>query len=346
MSVARAYSNKALVFDAHGEPLDALKLADQPSFSEPLKAGHSRVRFLLAPINPSDINTVQGKYPLKPNVPGAVPGHEGVAEVLESAPADAGASAPFAPGDRVVLVEPCGGSWRSTAELSNTSLHKIPSTLPLTIAATLCINPPSAMEMLELFVPLQPGDSVVQNGGTSAVAMYVSQLARQKGVKVISVIRERPSWDDDVARLKALGADLVTTDDRLKDDLKASGLPAPALALNCVGGASAVALAKSLKSSGTMVTYGGMSLQPVSIPTSLFIFKDLKFAGYWLSGKAAAARGPAARREVLDRLVDLFLKGELTDLPHKTFKLQDWRAAMEESQQPRRPYKVLLDPQE
>jgi hypothetical protein len=37
---------------------------------------------LQAPINPSDINTIQGKYPLVPKLPGAVPGHEGVAQVL------------------------------------------------------------------------------------------------------------------------------------------------------------------------------------------------------------------------------------------------------------------------
>jgi trans-2-enoyl-CoA reductase len=34
-----------------------------------------------------------------------------------------------------------------------------------------------------------------------------------------------------------------------------------------------------------MVTYGGMSMQPVSIPTSLLIFKDLQFRGFWLSGR-------------------------------------------------------------
>ena len=36
---------------------------------------------------------------------------------------------------------------------------------------------------------------------------------------------------------------------------------------------------------GTMVTYGGMSLQPVTLPTSLFIFKDLTLRGFWLSGR-------------------------------------------------------------
>jgi hypothetical protein len=37
-----------------------------------------------APINPSDINTVQGKYPLVPKLPAAVPGHEGVAKVVQA----------------------------------------------------------------------------------------------------------------------------------------------------------------------------------------------------------------------------------------------------------------------
>lgn len=35
-----------------------------------------------SPINPSDVNTVQGKYPIGPPLPGGVPGHEGVAEVV------------------------------------------------------------------------------------------------------------------------------------------------------------------------------------------------------------------------------------------------------------------------
>lgn len=38
-----------------------------------------------APINPSDVNTVQGKYPLKPTLPG-VPGHEGLGQVTALGP--------------------------------------------------------------------------------------------------------------------------------------------------------------------------------------------------------------------------------------------------------------------
>jgi hypothetical protein len=38
-----------------------------------------------SPINPSDVNVVQGKYPLRPALPG-VPGNEGVGEVVTVGP--------------------------------------------------------------------------------------------------------------------------------------------------------------------------------------------------------------------------------------------------------------------
>lgn len=61
-------------------------------------------------------------------------------------------------------------------------------------------------------------------------------------------------------------------------------MPRPKLGLNCVGGASSTAVAKSLAPGSTIVTYGGMSMKPLTIPTSLLIFKDLTCKGFWLSG--------------------------------------------------------------
>lgn len=40
-----------------------------------------------------------------------------------------------------------------------------------------------------------------------------------------------------------------------------------------------------LRDGGTHVTYGGMSLRPVTMPASLLIFKDIAFKGFWLSGR-------------------------------------------------------------
>ena len=44
-------------------------------------------------------------------------------------------------------------------------------------------------------------------------------------------------------------------------------LPPVILALNGVGGSSSASLASMLTHGGTMVTYGGMSRKPVSVPT-------------------------------------------------------------------------------
>ena len=45
--------------------------------------------------------------------------------------------------------------------------------------------------MLEDFVDLQPGDVVVQNAANSAVGQYVVQLARDKGLHTVNVVRPR-----------------------------------------------------------------------------------------------------------------------------------------------------------
>jgi trans-2-enoyl-CoA reductase len=58
-----------------------------------------------------------------------------------------------------------------------------------------------------------------------------------------------------------------------------SDLPAPRLALNCIGGPTATEMARTLDKDGVFVTYGGMSKKPVQVPTSLFIFKNITFKG-------------------------------------------------------------------
>jgi hypothetical protein len=72
-------------------------------------------------------------------------------------------------GDWVVPLTSALGTWRDTGVWQAADWHKLPTGLPLSAAATLAINPPTALLMLEDVVPLQPGDVVVQNGATSGV---------------------------------------------------------------------------------------------------------------------------------------------------------------------------------
>jgi mitochondrial enoyl-[acyl-carrier protein] reductase / trans-2-enoyl-CoA reductase len=154
--------------------------------------------------------------------------------------------------------------------------HKVPADIRIEDAATASVNPATALSMLEKFEKLQPGDVVVQNGANSAVGKHVIQMCKHMNVHTVNVVRDRPDLSSLEEKLKALGADLVATPDTVREKLKTAGMQAPRLALNCVGGESATTLSKMLMPGGTLVTYGGMSMQPVSIPTPVLIFKDIK----------------------------------------------------------------------
>ena len=160
--------------------------------------------------------------------------------------------------------------------------HKVPSDVRLEDAATATINPATALSMLENFETLQPGDVVVQNGANSAVGKHVIQLCKHMGVKTVNVVRARPDMGPLEEHLKDLGADLVVTPETVREQARAKGWSAPKLALNCVGGEVATTMSKMLMPGGTIVTYGGMSMQPVSIPTPVLIFKNIKVCGYAL----------------------------------------------------------------
>ena len=90
-------------------------------------------------------------------------------------------------------------------------------------------------------------------------------------MKTINVVRNREDIADLKTRLGQLGATIVLTEEEAR--LAWRDLPRPRLAFNCVGGASGTELCKALAEGGVQVTYGGMSLKPVTAATSHLIFK-------------------------------------------------------------------------
>lgn len=55
------------------------------------------------------------------------------------------------------------------------------------------VNPCTAYRMLKDFVSLKAGDTVIQNGGNSAVGQMVIQLCKVWNYKSVSVVRDRPN---------------------------------------------------------------------------------------------------------------------------------------------------------
>jgi trans-2-enoyl-CoA reductase len=69
-------------------------------------------------------------------------------------------------------------------------------------------------------------------------------------------------------------------------------------------------MARLLGMGGHLVSYGGMSKQPLSLPTSLFIFKNLTCHGFWQTRWYSKHDG-AARAELMKTLVGLMKEGKV-----------------------------------
>lgn len=78
------------------------------------------VKWLLSPVNPADINTIQGKYPSRPPLP-AVPGNEGVGEIV----AIGSNVQDMCVGDKVVPNGPNFGIWRTQANYNFKDVMKV-----------------------------------------------------------------------------------------------------------------------------------------------------------------------------------------------------------------------------
>ncbi|NXD94239.1 MECR protein, partial [Chaetorhynchus papuensis] len=320
-----------LLYERHGEPAAVVQLKDL----EVPKLGDYdvHIKMLAAPINPADINMIQGTYPLLSPLP-AVGGNEGVGEVLEVGHRVTA----LKPGDWVIPADAGLGTWRTRGVFPEEKLLKVPSDIPVLCAATLSVNPCTAFRVLADFESLAPGDSVIQNAANSGVGQAVIQIARASGIKTINVVRDRPDLPKLVERLMALGADHVVTEEMLrkpemKDIFKST--PRPRLALNCVGGKSTTEMLRHLQPKGTMVTYGGMAKQPVMVPVSAFIFRDVRLGGVWMTQwRKDHAQDQGSVAGMMDALCQLIRRGQLTAPACTEVPLQDYRAALEASMKP------------
>src|SRR5437868_11967320 len=95
---------KAATYETHGNPLEVLRIVEQ-HWPEPA-SDEVVVRMAAAPINPADLNAIEGKYPIRPTLP-ATPGMEGAGVVVKLGSAVRN----LALGTQVIL--PHGlGTWR------------------------------------------------------------------------------------------------------------------------------------------------------------------------------------------------------------------------------------------
>lgn len=321
----------AAVYAKHGNPADVLRVEQQPW---PKPAGHEAVvQMRAAPINPADLNQIEGKYPVRPELP-ATPGFEGAGIAVEL-----GANVTNLSVGALVILPHNIGTWRDAVVVKADELVTVPDGIEPVHAAMLKINPMTAWRLLHDYVDLKKGDWLIQNAANSAAGRAVIQIGQELGYKTVNVVRREEVIDE----LRADGGDVVLVDgENLREEVKNATGGAPIrLGLNAVGGDSALRLANCLAPESTLVTFGAMSLQPLKIPNGLLIFKDLRFRGIWIN-KWYDNATIQERMDAFRPLFEMAKRGLLKTKVEKAYPLSEAKAAVAHAAQGKRSGKIIF----
>lgn len=108
----------------------------------------------------------------------------------------------------------------------------------------------------------------------------------------------------------------------------------PLLAFNCVGGKSTTDMMRHLSFKGVVVTFGGMSRQPVIVPTAALIFKDITIQGFWLSRFNDQNTFAPERLEMAEFITNAIKKGQLKPPNCSFLPLKQYQEAIENAMAP------------
>src|SRR5438477_4383508 len=134
---------RAAIYETHGNPPEVLRIEERPWPT--VGADEVVVEMRAAPINPADLNAIEGKYPIRPPLP-ATPGFEGAGIVIE-----VGAAVKNVSLGAMVILPHDVGTWREACIVKAEHLIVVPQGIEPVQAAMLKINPMTAWRMLHDF---------------------------------------------------------------------------------------------------------------------------------------------------------------------------------------------------
>ncbi len=302
---------------------------------EPPVAGEVLIEVLAAPINPSDVLTLTGEYGILPELP-AVGGMEGVGKVVQTGEGVDN----LAVGQRVLL-SGIGGTWTTHLLASAKHLVPVPGGVDVQQQAMMAVNPPTSLLLLSEFVNLERGDWVIQNAANSAVGGYLIQIAREKGIRTINVVRRESA----VQPLVDAGGDVVLVDgkDLHRRVAEATGGGQVRLGVDAIGGAATERLARSVANGGMIVNYGLLSGEPCQLSGTSLVFRDLTLRGFWL---AKWYRDVSAERRVavFSELGQMIAGGSLSARVQASYSIDQIKKAVAVAAAGGRDGKILIEP--
>jgi NADPH:quinone reductase-like Zn-dependent oxidoreductase len=301
---------KGIVFEDAGEPRDVLALHD---LDEPrARAGEVIVEVAARPIHPSDLAFVRGGYRVRPVLP-QIAGLSGVGRVVRGG---LGVGPPV--GARVAFRWP--GAWAERVAVPVERTFAVPEAVSDDDASQLPLNPITAWGLLSM-ANVRPGDWVGLTAPRSSVSQLVVALADMRGVRTLPI---ETTTDGDLAA---------------KARARSEGKGLAAL-LDSVGGSMVERLFGAMQPGATIIAYGTMSDELISLRNATLIYANLTWRGFgidrWLEEIT-----PDSRARMLEALHEAMRNKRLPLPVRARFPLADFQRAIVAAQE-LEPGKVLL----
>jgi NADPH:quinone reductase-like Zn-dependent oxidoreductase len=343
------------------QPSD-IRIEDVP-IPEPA-AGQVRVRMLLSPVNPSDLNFVRGTY------------HQALQRIIWNQPGAAGdgrvyfdpdrhSPCPQPPyalgGEGVGVVDACGGgflagrlrgrrvavasgppqgTWQEYTVVDAKRAVVLPESVPDEQAAMFFVNPITAYVMIREVLAVPRGGWVLVTAAGSALGKSVVRMGRRDGFRTICVVRSSAN----TAELTALGADAVIETqehDLVAEVAKLTGGRGVGYALDCVGGELTGMVLRCLGLDGRLVIYGTLADSPLQIPGRDLMMPVAHVSGFLLPNWMAL-QSPLKLLGVLRAVKRLTVEGVFHTEIGTTFPLEEAAQAVAAALEPGRTGKVML----
>src|SRR4030095_6681532 len=196
-----------------------------------------------------------------------VPGFEGVGTIVRLG-TNAKAATRFSEGQRVAFF-PAAGAWGEYVVVRYNSLLAVPNEIPKQIAAQMLINTVTASVLIKaghnlLRTPIMLPVYILQNAAASGVGRLLTQVALDRGVRPIRLVRSRQSAEK--LRSALPGPPVFSASDsnwkeQVRELLKGHKLE---VAFDAIGGTAIDDLAEVVDDGGTLINFGSLASNTVT----------------------------------------------------------------------------------
>ena len=232
------------------------------------------VKMRYSTINPSDINTAHGRYPI--GKPPLTLGFEGSGTVVKSG---GSALSDSLVGKNIAVY--AKGTWAEYCVANSGFVYPLDPAIPLENAASLVINPMTVLMFVE---KIRTGGhkAALQNPAASALGKMAAKYCKTLGIPIINLVRR----EEQAKILREIGAEIVvdtSQKDWIQKTREISQKLEASVAFDAVAGSATADISQVLIDGSVIYNYGTLSGEDCRISGAALRFRNQMMEGLWVT---------------------------------------------------------------